>query len=258
MIFLRRFGVSKRNPNPPWPNEQAVVAVPMGVNASNIGRHSEMVHKMPNSEYDEARITVEDRETNNQNNAEINAIRPQINMPSAENNQQNGMSLAENESQLDENINTDRMVEENEMQTDFSENNPQNQRNGYINMPQHMTAENAFETRERPIMGYIPETSMRSSDRRSGLGMNSGGCGSPSASGYLCNACGSFVRIEFLFGENTHIEKTGILKTVGKDFIVLSETGTDNSIVCSMHNIKFINIYNANGRMNTNNFGMMR
>ena len=111
--------------------------------------------------------------------------------------------------------------------------------------------ENAFNDRERPIMGYIPETSMRSSDARRGQmgGISPNQCETMMVGGYLCGQRGNLVRVEFLFGENTHIEKTGVLKNVGKDFIVLSETGTNNSIVCSMRNIKFINIYNINGGM---------
>lgn len=109
---------------------------------------------------------------------------------------------------------------------------------------------NAFEDanrsqseRQSPIMSYIPETSMRNSDKKSdGL--------SPSESTlhttvdtYLCGQRGKFVKIEFLFGENTHIEKIGALENVGKDFVVLKEVGGQGRTVCSTSAIKFINIY---------------
>lgn len=117
------------------------------------------------------------------------------------------------------------------------------------------------EERERPFMGFIPETSMRNSDMvrqnqgssNISMGANTD-CGMMNVNSYLCGQTGKFVRIEFLFGENTHIEKTGVLKSVGKDFIVLSETGTNNSIICSVNNIKFINVYNINGRISMGGF----
>ena len=71
-------------------------------------------------------------------------------------------------------------------------------------------------------------------------------CSKIDTEAYLCQKIGSYLRVEFLFGENIHVEKTGVLKNVGKDFLVLTESGTDTEIVCSAKNIKFINIYNIN------------
>lgn len=73
-------------------------------------------------------------------------------------------------------------------------------------------------------------------------------CGKTEVSAYLCQSIGNYAKVEFLFGENVHVEKTGVMENVGKDFIVLSETGTGTKIVSSLKNIKFINIYNINNR----------
>ena len=67
----------------------------------------------------------------------------------------------------------------------------------------------------------------------------------PEVSEYLNRNIGKYAKVEFLFGDNTHIEKNGILRTVGKDFLVLEEAGSRNHVVCSAKNIKFINLYDV-------------
>lgn len=202
--MLRRYGSNKRNPNPPWPNEQAVVVVPPGVNAAAVGRPDEEVRSMP----DEEKITVMDKTEMVHNTENIT------------------QSAMQNS--------TDAVSRNNE----------------------------SFEERNQPLKTYIPETSMRNSDlvRNNPMsGMRTDvnqSCGIMSASSFLCGHTGKMVRVEFLFGENTHIEKTGILQSVGKDFMVIAEPGTNNSIVCSVKNVKFINIYNLNNKMNSTGYGM--
>ena len=197
---MRRYGSNKRNPNPPWPNEQSVVVVPPGVNATAIGRTDAEVRNMP----DEEKIIVTDKSEILHNNEE-----------------------------------TSTNLEESRIENSES-----------------------FEERTRPIKTYIPEASMRNSDLVRNNPMSNMGadinrsCGIMSASSFLCGHTGKMVRVEFLFGENTHVEKTGILQSVGKDFMVISEPGTNNSIVCSVKNVKFINIYNLNNKMNISEYGM--
>lgn len=101
-----------------------------------------------------------------------------------------------------------------------------------------------FRENNMPIMGYM-EQGARNNQMQS-MGNNITNCGMNSASSYLCQRIGNYAKVEFLFGENTHIEKTGILDSVGKDFIVLTEAGTGTQVLCSVKNIKFINIYNVN------------
>lgn len=196
---MRRYGSNKRNPNPPWPNEQSVVVVPPGVNAAAIGKMDAEVRNT----LDEEKITVIDKSEIIHNSEEI--------------------------------LNSEKSEMENSQ---------------------------SFEERERPLKTYIPDTSMRNSDlvrnnpvSSMGTGVNQS-CGVMSASSFLCGHTGKMVRVEFLFGENTHVEKTGILQSVGKDFMVISEPGTNNSIVCSVKNIKFINIYNLNNKINMSEYGM--
>lgn len=159
---MRKFGTNKKNPNPPWPNEQSVVVVPPGINANPM--------KLP---------------------------------------QKNQASIHSDEAVF-ANI------------TD--ENNSISERN----------------LRRDPIMGKMimkNESSNQMSDSKKCSGENFG------VTQYLCGKIGNYVRIEFLFGDNVHIEKIGILRDVGKDFVAITENGTNNTIVCSTNRIKFVNVY---------------
>ncbi len=51
---------------------------------------------------------------------------------------------------------------------------------------------------------------------------------------------GKNTTIEFLLGENTLIEKTGTIVSVGENYILLNEAGTRNLVACDLKNIKFI------------------
>ncbi len=113
-----------------------------------------------------------------------------------------------------------------------------------INVPDNTSNQTYFERSEgMPIMGYagnsrgelgIPQRMWQESSRTL-----------PEVSDYLNKNLDKYAKVEFLFGENTHIEKNGILRTVGKDFVVLEEAGSQNHVVCSAKNIKFINIYDV-------------
>lgn len=96
---------------------------------------------------------------------------------------------------------------------------------------------NEREFRREPIMGNMQN------QVRPRVNINNEICGNMNVSSYLCNQIGKYVKIEFLFGENMHMEKIGLLKGVGKDFVAVQETGTDTVVVCSLNKIKFINIY---------------
>lgn len=159
---MRKFGTNKKNPNPPWPNEQSVVVVPPGINANPM--------KLPQKN----QIPAHNAETMFANTNDENA------------------SISERD------------------------------------------------LRQDPIMGKMimkNEISGQMSDSKSCHSENFG------VTQYLCGKIGNYVRIEFLFGENVHIEKIGILRDVGKDFIAITENGTNNTIVCSTNRIKFVNVY---------------
>ena len=159
---MRRYGCTKRNPNPKWPYEQAVVAVPPNSQAATAAKMNNSLRVLENQQI---------KETEN---------------------------LSDN--------------------------------NGY------------FRETNMPIMGYMQKDGIENSFGK----IQSSVCSKIDTEAYLCQKVGSYLRVEFLFGENIHVEKTGVLKNVGKDFLVLTESGTDTEIVCSAKNIKFINIYNIN------------
>lgn len=170
---MRKYGSSKRNPNPPWPGEQSVVVVPPGSNAAAVGQVNEQVRSAGSQ--------------------------------TMQNDDSNVMHSRDNQMPL----------------------MGYGQEDNRTSQMQYMQGNTAASQ-----MGSVP--------------MMNSGCGAVGISTYLCQRVGNYARVEFLFGENMHIEKTGILENVGKDFIVLTEAGTGSHIVCSVNNIKFINIYNLN------------
>lgn len=167
---MRKFGTTKKNPNPPWPNQQSAVIVPPGSNTKAVGLAGQKAYEMP---------------------AEMMDKPPQ--------NPQNTAAFVEDERGM----------------------------------------------RRDPIMGNMPGRQMQQNVQRQGNNnMTMGGmCGNMGVAGYLCGQMGKYVKLEFLFGENTHMEKTGVLRQVGKDFVAIQENGTNNIIVCATSKIKFINIY---------------
>ena len=51
---------------------------------------------------------------------------------------------------------------------------------------------------------------------------------------------GKNATIEFLIGENSLIEKTGTIVSVGENYVLLNESSTRNLIACDLRGIKFI------------------
>lgn len=60
--------------------------------------------------------------------------------------------------------------------------------------------------------------------------------------GYLQTLIGESVRIDFLIGTNTFLDKSGILLDVGVDYVVLQEDETDDYIVADLYSIKFVKV----------------
>lgn len=63
---------------------------------------------------------------------------------------------------------------------------------------------------------------------------------------YLKQFIGRFVRIDFLIGTGTFIDRDGVLTNVGVDFVELREVQTGNVIVADLYSIKFVTIYSTN------------
>lgn len=168
---MRKFGSVKKNPNPPWPNQQSAVIVPPGSNTNAVGLAGQKAYEMPRDMMDKP----------------------------MQNSANNSVTFEEDERGV----------------------------------------------RRDPIMGNMtvrqtPQNMQRQSNNNMSIG---GMCGNMGVTNYLCGQIGKYVKLEFLFGENTHMEKTGILRQVGKDFVAIQENGTNNIIVCATNKIKFINIY---------------
>lgn len=63
---------------------------------------------------------------------------------------------------------------------------------------------------------------------------------------FLRTQIGKNVRMQFLIGTNTLIEKSGILMGVGDNFVILKEDGSGEILVCDFDGAKFIRFENNN------------
>ncbi len=61
--------------------------------------------------------------------------------------------------------------------------------------------------------------------------------------GFMRSQIGRTVRVDFLIGTNTLVDKTGVLLGVGSNYILLNEVQTDDLLACDFYNIKFIHFY---------------
>lgn len=61
---------------------------------------------------------------------------------------------------------------------------------------------------------------------------------------FLQTQIGKNVTMQFLVGTNTLVEKSGILVSVGNNFVILKEDGSEEFLVCDFDGLKFINFEN--------------
>jgi len=61
--------------------------------------------------------------------------------------------------------------------------------------------------------------------------------------GFLRTQIGRAVKVEFLIGTNTLVDRTGILLGVGANYILINEAETDDIVACDFYNIKFVQFY---------------
>lgn len=61
--------------------------------------------------------------------------------------------------------------------------------------------------------------------------------------GFIRTQIGRRVKVEFLVGTNSFIDKEGTLLGVGINYIIINETDTDDITLCDFYNIKFITFY---------------
>jgi hypothetical protein len=61
--------------------------------------------------------------------------------------------------------------------------------------------------------------------------------------GFLRTQIGRPVKVDFLIGTNTLVDRTGILLGVGVNYILINEIETDDVVACDFYNIKFIKFF---------------
>ncbi|WDV44775.1 hypothetical protein PV797_14785 [Clostridiaceae bacterium M8S5] len=61
--------------------------------------------------------------------------------------------------------------------------------------------------------------------------------------GYLKTLIGKYIRVDFLIGSNTFLDKEGVLTNVGVDHIILREPQTDDLVIADMYSIKFVKVF---------------
>lgn len=61
--------------------------------------------------------------------------------------------------------------------------------------------------------------------------------------GFLRTQIGRRIKVEFLIGGGSLIERDGYLLAVGANFILLNEAGTNDLLSCDFYNIKFVTFY---------------
>ncbi|MGE5474301.1 MAG: hypothetical protein ACM3UU_08790 [Ignavibacteriales bacterium] len=61
--------------------------------------------------------------------------------------------------------------------------------------------------------------------------------------GFLKTKIGKRVRIEFLIGSNSIVDRDGTITDVGISFIVLKEPNTGDLVMCDLYAIKFVTFY---------------
>lgn len=60
---------------------------------------------------------------------------------------------------------------------------------------------------------------------------------------YLQKHIGKKVKIEFLIGANLFIDREGIIKEVGKNYIIITKAQAEDLLIADLYSIKFIRIY---------------
>lgn len=58
----------------------------------------------------------------------------------------------------------------------------------------------------------------------------------------MCMYAGEHIDVEFMFGADTYVKKSGILSGAGMNFIVLTDAETMQKTICDLTDMKFVNI----------------
>ena len=73
---------------------------------------------------------------------------------------------------------------------------------------------------------------------------------------FLRTQIGKLMRVEFLIGTNSLVDRIGYLQEVGASYILLRSVESDTITFCDIYSIKFINISNGGmyGGVNNNRY----
>ncbi|ACL75710.1 hypothetical protein [Ruminiclostridium cellulolyticum] len=104
----------------------------------------------------------------------------------------------------------------------------------FMNAPnQPMTQSQNLNQQMNPLSPITPTTEPQPMTTQSTEFMN----------GFLRTQIGKTVRVEFLIGTGTLVDKFGRLLAVGANYLVLRQAETDDIIVCDFFTIKFVTFY---------------
>ena len=97
-----------------------------------------------------------------------------------------------------------------------------------------------FNNSQNSQQSSIPLTGTLSNGQISNTCTNCQNSDTQTLSNFAKSQIGKNTTIEFLIGDNTLIEKSGNIVSVGENYILLNETGTRSLVACDLNNIKFI------------------
>ncbi|SMC92090.1 hypothetical protein [Papillibacter cinnamivorans] len=64
---------------------------------------------------------------------------------------------------------------------------------------------------------------------------------------YLTQNIGRSVRAEFILGNSSYVDKSGILIEVGVNYFVLQDVNSRNNIMCDLYSVRFVTIFTGSG-----------
>lgn len=142
-----------------------------------------------------------------------------------------------NESELNMSMNDRNMSNNgNNMQSSYNENMPQNGMNLQNNMEARQQEQRESKMMPQPQRQEQTMPTVREFQNNNLRDMQTSG----NIEAFLRTQVGKNVRMQFLIGTNTLIEKAGVLIAVGDNFVVLKEAGSGEILVCDFDGAKFI------------------
>lgn len=127
--------------------------------------------------------------------------------------------------------------------TSMAENNQRPNREGEMNSSFPLKSGETLRREDLPTRG---DARSLSPEYNSNMGFiysrpQGASCGTRRAlNDFLCEYMGKYITVEFLFGADTYVKKSGVLNEMGMNYIVLDINGV--MTVCDLTDMKFINV----------------